>query len=124
MHRWEERVELINIISLFVGGLGVGTLINSYAKNAIEEKRTRRERLYQEKRDAYIGLLEAIHAAAVEPSEKASKNYALWQTKCLIFGSQKVASLATLFADGVPGTHERNEVFEILLLEIKKDIQS
>lgn len=117
-------MEALNVISLFIGGLGIGSLINSYAKNAIEEKRSKRERLYQEKRDAYIGLLEAIHTAAVEPSERASKTYALWQTRCLIFGTPKVADFAALFAEGVPGTKERNEVFDMLLLEIRKDIQS
>jgi hypothetical protein len=51
-----------------VGGLGVGSLITSLATQFMTRRAATNDRLFQEKREAYLGLLKALHDAAVEPS--------------------------------------------------------
>ena len=116
-------MDFANLIGIFLGGLGIGGVINAIILHFLNEKRTKDEKLYKEKRDAYIGLLDAIHTAAVTPSDAASKNYALWQTKCNIFGSQRVSDNAKLFAETIPGSPKRHEAFDKLITAIRDDMK-
>lgn len=76
-----------------VGGLGLGWLLKSIIDHFIARRAITRDRLYQEKREAYFGLLDALHQAATKPSDENSKTYALWQTRCQLFGSPDVSRL-------------------------------
>ena len=48
------------------------------------------ERRFREKQAAYIGLLEAYHRAAVEGTDEAAKNFALWQMRCELVAPEAV----------------------------------
>jgi hypothetical protein len=37
---------------------------------------------FEEKKAAYVGLLEAYHLAAIERTEVAGKHFAYWQVRC------------------------------------------
>jgi hypothetical protein len=88
----------------------------------LDDARTKRKRLYQEKRDAYIGLLAAIHAAGANPCEKNAYAYALWQVKCKVYGSLKVAILTDDFASSEPGTPERHRVGDMLIKTMRDEL--
>ncbi len=95
-----------------IGGLGIGSLLTSIVTNFMSRRAVTSDRWYQEKRDAYIGLLGAIHDAAVSPSDEKSKAYALWQMRCDIFGSRDVSKYAQKFAETNDGPRSaREEVF-------------
>jgi hypothetical protein len=64
-----------------LGGLGAGTLITKITDHVLTRKSAGHDLQYKEKREAYLGLLDALHKAAVSPSSEASKNFALWQTR-------------------------------------------
>jgi len=54
--------------------------------------------------------------AAVNPSDENSKTFALWQTRCELFGSSDVAKYAQVIVDDNDGPHQlRNEAFKNLL---------
>ena len=55
-------------IVALVGGLGIGSLITSVATHLMARRGVTNDRWYQEKREAYLGLLEALHVAATRPS--------------------------------------------------------
>lgn len=78
------------VLPLF-GAFGVGTLVSSVATHFMSRRATTNDRWYQERREAYLGLLNALHNAAVHSSDENSKAYALWQTRCTLFGSPSVA---------------------------------
>lgn len=48
------------------------------------ENSKRKTLLFQEKKEALAGLLEAFHNAAIAPSETTSKNLAYWKIRCEI----------------------------------------
>lgn len=111
------------LISGIVGGLGFGTLINTAYSDWRTRAAKRTDRLYEEKRNAYLGLLDALHKAAVEPSDAASKAFALWQTRCNLFGSEEVSLYAQRIIDTNNGPRsERNEAFNGLLKAMKTDL--
>jgi hypothetical protein len=112
-----------NTLLGIIGGLGLGTLLNSVVSSLIAKKTKRNERLYEEKRTAYLGLLSALHKAAVKPSNESSKEYALWQTQCSLFGSDKVAYYAQMIVDTNDSPRpERDKAFKGLIEAMRSDL--
>lgn len=77
-----------NITNTLVA-FGLGSILTAVVQYFFSEKSKRKTLLFQEKKEAFVGLLEAYHAAAVEPSEKASKNFAYWQIRCELICSRE-----------------------------------
>ncbi|WP_321397684.1 hypothetical protein [Emcibacter sp.] len=112
------------LMSIF-GAFGIGSVVTLLIKNHLDQNNALDERLYNEKREAYLGLLTAMHDAAIQPSDAASKAYALQQTKIQLFGSEKVSEAAQGILDTNEGSREeRNRYFEMLIREMRKDLQS
>ncbi len=107
-----------------LGGLGGGTLLTTIVNNFLANKKARGDRHYAEKREAYVGLLNSFHLAAVSPSDKNSKDYALWQTRVRLFGSPKVTMAAQHIVDTNTGPREaRDLAFEELLTGMREDLK-
>jgi len=68
-------------LSLFAAA-GLGSVLTVLVQHNLEINKERREKSFNEKKEAYVGLLRSLHDAAVEPSDKASKEYAYWQLRC------------------------------------------
>ncbi|TKI06725.1 hypothetical protein [Martelella alba] len=107
-----------------LGGLGVGSILSSALTQLMSRRSAKTDRLYQEKKEAYFGLLGALHAAAVTPSEENSKHFALWQTKCEIFGDPDVAKHVQELVDTNEGPREaRNKAFSSLIQAMRADLR-
>jgi len=105
-----------------VGGLGLGSLLKSIADHLISRRSTMQDRFYQEKREAYLGLLSAVHQASVAPSKDASARYGLWQTRCQLFGSPDVVRFAEEMVVTNAQSPERNAAFSGLLNAMRRDL--
>lgn len=115
----------MELILGLLSGLGIGTFLNSIATHWITRRNSIQDRWYQERREAYLGLLQSLHDAAVAPSEEASKAYALWQTRCDLFGSSAVARAAQQIVETNDGPRsERNAAFQELLTAMRADLSS
>lgn len=113
-----------NVLLGIFGGLGIGTLVNSAYTLHRGRQSQMQDRLYSEKREAYLGLLQSLHDAAISPSDANSKNFALWQTRCSLFGSQEVSTYIQAIIDTNDGPREdREHAFQKLLDEMKKESQ-
>lgn len=107
-----------------IGGLGIGAVIKSVIDHFNSRRAVAQDRRYKEKREAYLGLLGAMHKAAVQPSDEHSKEFALWQTHCQLFGSPDVSRFAQAIVDtnDRPQT-EREVAFSGLLEAMRKDLR-
>ncbi len=112
----------LELIIGVLGGLGIGQIIQSIVTYKSNKKSTHEMRCYQEKRESYIDLLDAIHLAGVHHSEENAKNFARWQTRVKLFGSEKVAKHAQEIADTTPGTKARHSAYSNLLREMRADL--
>ena len=107
-----------------IGGLGLGSLLTSVVSHFLSKRSQIDSRLYQEKREAYLGLLEALHKAAVFPSDLNSKNFALWQARVNLFGSTGVGkAVEGMIATNDAPRVERDKVFKMLIEEMRLDLQ-
>ncbi|MBZ0217253.1 MAG: hypothetical protein K8F25_11905 [Fimbriimonadaceae bacterium] len=66
----------------FFSAFGLGALVVALVQAWFSRQAYLSKRNFEEKKEAYIGLLEAYHQAAVNPSDTASKNFAYWQMRC------------------------------------------
>jgi hypothetical protein len=112
-------------IATLIGAFGIGSLATSIATHFMSRRASAHDRWYQEKREAYLGLLNALHEAAVHPSGEHSKACALWQTRRDLFGSPTVSKYVQMMIDTTdkPRT-ERNEAFQNLVAAMKSDLKN
>lgn len=78
-------------LALLIGGLGIGSLLTAFATHLMSRRAAIRDRRYAEKREAYSGLLNALHNAAGNPTEESVREYKTWRARCELFASKKVA---------------------------------
>jgi hypothetical protein len=108
-----------------LAGLGIGSLLNSIADHFMARQANISDRWYQEKREAYLGLLKSLHDAAVYPCDENSKAFALRQTHCELFGSNDVTRYAQAIVDTNDSPRDqRNEAFKNLLQAMKADLHT
>lgn len=105
-----------------LGGLGIGSLLKSAIDHWIVRKAAASDRLYQEKREAYLGLLEALHRAAVRASDENAKNFGFWRLRCDLFGSPQVSRYAQQVAETDGQTPERTQAFNSLVQAMRDDL--
>lgn len=112
----------LSLLITLIGGIGIGSVIQVVIANRARKKELFENRTYNEMRNSYIGLLNSLHNAAVNPSDKSSKEYALWQTRVELFGSSKVSEYVQDIIDTNPGSQERNVAFNSLISSMRADL--
>jgi hypothetical protein len=114
---------MTELIGPILTGLGLGAIAKSILDFFITQKTNKNKLAYSEMRDAYIGLLDALHKAAIEPSDINSKNFALWQTRVSLFGSPNVANAVQEIIDtNGDTTGKRDAAFNKLINSMKEDL--
>lgn len=118
-----------NWVIPLLGGLGIGSVLTAIVTKLIDHVITRKvskqSLLYKEKRDAYLGLLDALHKAALHPNDENSKNFALWQTRVQLFGSKDAAEATQgiVETNGPQNRKERDAYFQKLIEAIRHDLR-
>ena len=65
-----------------IGAFGLGSFVTNLVQNILTRRQRIHDRNFEEKKAAYVGLLEAYHLAAIERTEVAGKHFAYWQVRC------------------------------------------
>ena len=78
--------QIIPLLTAF----GLGSIATAIIQSWLQTRWKTSERNFAEKKAAYVGLLEAYHKAAVEPSDVNSKNFAFWQMRCELVAPKEV----------------------------------
>lgn len=112
---------LSRLESTHFGGLGIGSILTTATNYFFNQRAAKRDKIYAEKRETFIGLLDALREASLAPSHAASKAYRLWQARCELFASSEVAKYARDLMDTPPKNRERH--YESLIAAMKKDLQ-
>ena len=108
-----------------IGGLGMGSILKGLCDHFLNNKSQKEERFYREKREAYLGLIEALHQSDVHPSLETAKNFGNWTNRCKLFGSPGVIKAAHGMIDtsnDVEG-EERKKAYSALFEEMRRDMR-
>ena len=109
------------LLGAFIGGFF--SVLGGLLTNFLAIRREQSLRKYNEKKEAYIGLLNAIHEAAVRPTDAASKNFALWQTRVELVGSRTVCRFAGRLPETNDNRIERDVAFKGLRDAMRSDLK-
>jgi len=74
----------------YLGIFGIGAVVAVLVQSILNIYVNKVERSFLERKEAYIGLLQAYHEAAVRPCPMNSKNFAYWQMRCELVANKKV----------------------------------
>jgi hypothetical protein len=111
-------MSFIQFISAFGFGAVVTAIIQAWLTRRIEVSK----RDFQEKKECYVGLLEAYHRAAIEKSDEASKNFAYWQMRCELVSPKEVRQAIQAIIDTNENPQARNIAHENLKKQLRIDI--
>lgn len=110
-----------NITNLLIA-FGSGSIISTAVQYFFNERSKRKTLLFQEKKEAFVGLLEAYHKAAVEPSETAAKNFAYWQMRCDLVCSPQTRSAIEEIVNTNENREKRSIAHDRLKTCLSKDL--
>ena len=113
------------LMSIF-GAFGIGSVVTLLIKNHLDRNNALEERLYNEKKEAFLETLEALRRLAAEP-EQAQQQYlfAIALQKLKLFGSNGVQRAAERITNGQRQPNDNvNLLLDKLLVEMRKDLQS
>src|SRR5690348_12895249 len=117
-------MDIIQIISAAGMGGIVGSLLTTLVQGWLNYKSQIATRNFEEKKEAYIGFLNAIYKSEIEQTDEASLHAGHWINICEIIGSKNIQELLKRYKETNPingSIHpERPEVMRKLKLTMKK----
>ena len=106
----------------FLGAFGLGSVITALVQSWLSTRTQERDRSFRERKEAYIGLLEAYHQAAIEGTDEASKNFAYWQIRCDIVGPPTVRNAIEEIIASNADKKSRLRAHEMLKSSMRQDL--
>jgi len=85
-------VEYIQLISAAGMGGIVGSLLTTVVQAWLQNKQYLADRRFQEKKEAYIGLLEAYKTASLQGFDN-KKEFAYWSVRCELVAPAEIVNL-------------------------------
>jgi hypothetical protein len=114
-------VFFMNLVQ-FISAFGFGAVVTAIIQTWLNRRTEISKRNFQEKKECYIGLLEAYHRAAVEKSDEAAKNFAYWQLRCELVSPKEVRKAIQDIIDTNDNPQARNIAHENLKNTLRLDI--
>jgi len=102
---------------------GLGTVVTTIVQAWLSKRTHIDDRKFLQKREAYIGLLEAYHKAAIEASDSAAKNFAYWQMRCDLVGSQAVREAVNRIIETNDDREGRSKAHQDLKEAMRADLR-
>jgi hypothetical protein len=111
--------QIIPLLAAF----GLGSIVTAFVQSGLLNRTKRFDRVFSEKQIAYVGLLEAYHRAAVEGTDEAAKNFAYWQVRCDLVGSDTVRDAIRRIAETNDDREGRLKADNDLRLAMRSDLK-
>lgn len=111
-----------SILAIF-GGLGIGSLLTAVVNHFLSKKKDAAEKLYQEKKEAYIGMTRALYDAEIEPGPKNEKMFGYHLNIAKMFSSSDVIVSAQKVIESAPGSQNRKTALDEFYEAMRKDLK-
>ena len=105
-----------------IAAAGIGSMLTTFVQSWLSDKRANAERFYQERRTAYLGLLDALRQVAVESTDEAQKNFAYWQLRCQVFGPLEVQQTLQEIVRTNDDPAGRSKAIDAFIRSIRNDL--
>lgn len=111
-----------NIITLLTA-FGLGSVITALIQTWLSNRSAIKNRNFQEKKEAYVGLLEAYHKASVENTDEAAKGFAYWQMRCELVAPESVRLAINHIVQTNDDQRARYDAHESLKAALRADLK-
>jgi len=111
-------MDLISLVTAF----GLGSILTILVQAWFARRNKLEDRSFEERKMAYIGLLEAYHRAAVEGTDDAAKNFAYWQLRCELVAPRFVRECVARIVETNENPAERAKAHEALKADLRRDL--
>ncbi len=120
-------MDYVQIISAAgIGGGIIGSLLTVVVQAWLSNKHHLADRSFQEKKEAYVGFLEAMHRSEIERSEESALHVGHWQARIELVGSESLIQGCIRITETNPtdtGVHpDRPKAIKELRHAMKKDL--
>jgi len=95
-------------ISSLIGGLGIGSFFTMFLKEYFDNKKTLSNRVFEEKREAYLNYLDIAARSQTMPAKEAVWARTAAIERINLCGSQEVVNLLAIVVDTPPGAPRDN----------------
>ena len=84
-------MDYIQIFSAAGIGSIMGSLLTVCVQAWLSNQQLLSNRKFNEKKEAYVGFLQAAHINEIENTRQSATHWAYWQARCQVVGSKEVA---------------------------------
>jgi hypothetical protein len=111
----------MNLIQ-FISAFGLGAVVTALVQAWLSRRTDILKRNFLEKKECYVGLLEAYHRAAVENTSQAAKNFGYWQMRCELVAPDEVRRAIQEIINTNDDQQARNIAHENLKKMLRRDM--
>ena len=111
-------IKMAEFVSLLTAA-GLGSIATLLVQFYLSNRKDFLKRVIAERREAFIGLLSALHRAGVEKTDSAAKEFAYWQMRCELVASKDVIEAI----QDIINTNENRELRLIALEKLKDSMR-
>lgn len=86
----------------FLSAFGLGAIVTALIQAWLSHRAYVGQRNFQEKKESYVGFLDALHQSEVERTEAASLRVGHWQNRIELVGSKEVVAACHAIRDTNP----------------------
>ena len=110
----------------FLSAFGLGAVVAAFVQAWLSNRAYISKRNFDEKKESYIGFLDALHQSEVERTEKSALNVGHWQNRIELVGSQIVIAACSRIKETNPISNavhpERPQALRDLKEAMRKDL--
>lgn len=99
--------------------IGLGSLVTIVVQNWFKKRESLSDRVYAEKREVYVGILEAISQVAQNRSAENLARLSYWRIRCELVASKTARKAISERLDSDGGDPKLHETF---VSELRKDL--
>lgn len=116
-----KKMEPASLIAAF----GIGSLLTVVVQRFLEARTLSRQRQYDERKEAYIGLLESwVRGEDAGLTEATARDTGHWLLRAQLVASPKVHDLLLEWGDTIPASDERAVATKNLKCAMREDLRS
>lgn len=101
---------------------GVGSIVSAGVQWWLETHRQTQKLRFEERKECYVGVLEAYHRVARENSSESRLNFGYWELRSRLVASTETLKILDEFAETLPASGDRKAAEDKLLISMRNDL--
>ena len=110
----------MDVVSL-LAAFGLGSIATAFVQAWLTTRQSKTQRSFDERKEAYIGLIDVYGRLAAKNSDDLRKQFAYWEIRCALVGPPELVQAIANLKETPTGT-ERQHALDRLTSIMRKDL--